>query len=233
MYLFSVLTMKHLGIPEEVFEMLLMKFLNEGIKEWNPYYVVKEMGKNGDHPHYNVVEKTNQRSDNRRKQFQNWYKKNDWFYSKPTIKTSQVCDLISLIGEYLEKEETRVCLGEKGFLNDELIEKIEERKKAMPYPSRINKKVITYEQAPNVILEAMKFLTTNEKPQLDRRTFAQAIKYLDRNNYEMKQIFNNISHIYIRIWNILDDENEEEDKDDILMIWINHKLDKDIAYQAE
>lgn len=232
MYLFTVLTMKHLGIPEDVYEMLLMQFLNEGVKEWNPYYVVKEMGKNGDHPHYNVVEKTMQRSDNRRKQFQNWYKKNDWFYSKPTIKTSQVSDLISLVGEYLEKEEGRVILGEKGFLTDEIKKKVEDRKKEMPYPGRINKKVITYEQAPNVIYEAMKFLSGNEKPNLDRRIFAQAIKYLDRNNYEMKQILNNITHIYIRIWNLLDDR-EEDDKEDVLLIWINNKLDKDIAYQVE
>lgn len=231
MYLFTVLTMKHLGIPEEVYEMLLIRFLDEGIKEWNPYYVVKEMGKNGDHPHYNVVEKTMQRSDNRRKQFQNWYKKNDWFYSKPTIKTSQACDLIGLLGDYLEKEEGRIILAEKGFLTDDIKEKIEQRKKAMPYPVRINKKIITYEQAPNIIYEAMKFITKDENPNLDRRTFASAIKYLDRNNYEMKQVLNNITQIYVRIWNMIDVEDEGDNN--ILLTYINNKLDKHLAYEME
>lgn len=225
MYLFTVLTMKHLGIPCEVYEELLLKFLNktEGINDVRPYYVVKELGRNGDNPHYNVIEKTNSRSDNRRKQYQNWYKKMDWKYGKITIKTSTVSDLIGLIGDYLEKEENRIILAEYNFMTDEIKEKVDTRKSAMPYPKQINKKIIPYEQAPNIIYDAMKFIDKIENPVITRYTFAQAIAYLDKNNFEMKQVLNNITHIYIRLKILAENDT------DLLLQFIHNKLDKDLT----
>lgn len=222
-YLFSVLTMKHLGIKEEEFEKKLLDFLLKvvTVENVNPFYLVKERGKYGDNPHYNLVEKTNQRPDNRRRQLMKFYEKENWETQRNTIRSSKVSDLIGLIGEYLEKEENREILFEYNFLTEEIKNKVKKAKEQMPYPKPINKKRIPYEQAPDIIWDTIKFLGHSETT-INRNEFIQAIKYLIKQNYEMKQVLNNITQIYIRLLVIA------EDDDSALSQYIINKLENDL-----
>lgn len=238
-YLYSVLTHKHLQITTEEFLTKLSSFIMPyRTTEYPPahepiFYIVRENGRNNDNPHYNIIEKTDTRQDNRRRQFVKFYEKNGWEVTKHSIRVTKVVDIIQLIAGYLRKEENYIVTHHNKLITDEMRKKIKEFEEEMPYPKHLRKKVITYEQAPDVIYQTIKFLYPDENQIVSndgiainntRVQFREAIHYLIRHNYEMKNILNNISHIWIRIESIASNSQMS------LEMYINKQLTKDIYY---
>lgn len=218
---YSVLTIKHLGITEEEFEKSLFTFLNSN-KSRPGSVVIKEFGEGGDNPHYNLIERKYQRPDNRRITIQKFYERHSWECGVNCVKSKKVTNLADLMGIYLKKEEKSEEIYENNFYTETLREKIKKSSEKMKYPSHTKKKIISYEQAPHFIIQALEHLGYLE---LNYITFKEAIKYLVKDNYGVKQIFRNMTEIYIQVRILFDDEDGELEK------FILKKLDKDLIYE--
>jgi hypothetical protein len=92
----------------------------------------------------------------------------------------------------------------------------------MKYPSHVKKKIISYEQAPHFIIQALEHLGFTT---LSYDTFKEAIKYLVKENYGLKQVFRNMTEIYIQVKILYDDDDGALEK------FILKKLDKDLIYE--
>lgn len=216
--LFSVLTIKHLGIKEEYFETKLFDYL-ENHKNTLRYYVVKEYGKHGDNPHYNILEdlKRAQRTDNRNTAWANFYKRNSWEVKKgKTINVKIIKNEIDLIMGYLKKEEKAHIFPYGMYITEErsllcLDWKCPDEKCSFPkYETH------SFMDMCHVIM------LEHDESTWNREKFKNALKRCFAKGINIQPVLNKPSQYFCIVGQMVDKNNEELDR------YLENKLSKDL-----
>lgn len=217
--LFSVLTIKHLGISENTFESKLFEYL-ENQRNTLKYYVVKEYGKNGDNPHYNILEdlKKAQRTDNRNTAWSNWYKRNSWEVAKgKTIQVKIIKDEIDLIMGYLKKEEKAYIFPQGNYIT-------EERKKlCLDWKPQTDKQLqFPKYQVFNFMDMCHLILAEHDESTWSRDAFKKCIKRLLASGINIQTVLNKPSQYFIVVGQLISINDEQLDR------YLENKLSRDL-----
>ena len=190
-HFYIVLTYKHVGVeitPDHVIDFCQNKFFNDR------YIIIKEFGKNGDNPHYNIVvssDASSYRDDNIVNSLRSSLFPKSYIKTKNDIIYKAAQNIPNLVCGYLSKEDSAQIIFNNGFdlqkLSDECI--VVKTSAVQYYHTTLTK----YNAVPLIL----RFSNDNN---LDPNTgIKDIIKQMMLNGFNFQGILNNIAPIVAEV----------------------------------
>lgn len=202
-----------LSTPDE--SSIDLEVVHKLVHSYPNFHVVKEFGKEGNHPHYHCVLwglAVEQRQDVVRRK---WIQALDLTaFAQHGITVCPVHARDRLIGKYLEKDPLREIIWSS--LSEAEVANLQSKHAATVASDKDKKKgkSLTLLNAPG---EIVKFAQNNDMPLDRKRDLAAVIKLMIKSGFNLMGVMGRLKHIWVYIEAMLDIHDYEYDLENLLM----------------